>query len=215
MMHTTNTSAAKQRKYSLATYPSFESNNTSDYTVAWAQETCTFPSRTLSWVRSQRVSLDHGDYVPCLAGLPSSSASVSEARRPPAPMPPPPAIPRKASRRQSSTISKVQSHFGVIDSCKTVYDKGYSISQSAAPSFQHLEKRRLPSRRGLRELVGQMYGKDACDQNLAEFGATEPLATVEYPTRSKRAVLLIGAIIPYIIVGFFEDGPMSVDYSIG
>lgn len=45
-----------------------------------------------------------------------------------------------------------------------------------------------------------MYGKEAHDEKLAQLWDADRLDTFKYPHQGKRALLLISAILPYMIV---------------
>lgn len=51
----------------------------------------------------------------------------------------------------------------------------------------------------------RMYGKEAYDDRFAQLWAEERQDSFEYPTRWKRVMLLVSAILPYMIVSYNQN----------
>lgn len=79
------------------------------------------------------------------------------------------------------------------------YSREIPHDQSATERLHHFAQND-PSERSLWKRFSGMYGRDSYDEKLAEMWATEFQDSVQYPNKSTRAVLLISAILPYIIV---------------
>lgn len=217
-MVNTADSDTPQRKLSVAVAAKAVARGTSSHSastvVAWAQEKCVFPSKTIAWVRTQRMSQAHGHAVPYLARYPASvrdsrsgrsefDFSVVDHNLDEAAARCGVGALRNAARRQS-VLSRSISEEDLIGSSTVSDGKENSSGQSATSSSRPLVHQRRSSTAGSWAFFTQLYGKDPYNKELAELGETESQDSIQYPTKSKRLVLLVSAIVPYLIVSYFQ-----------
>lgn len=187
-----------------------------DSNAAWALDKCVFPSRTITWVRTQRMSRKHGHFVPYLARHPASVLDsetgrsdfhfslLEDSEAPPRGefvavrnLP----VPRRGEHVARPAVSRNPSQRNLVASPTTTASHGRKSHSDHSPtSSSHNLVRKGPSEAGFGTFLTQLYGKDPYNKRVAEWKADEFQPPAQYPTRSMRTVLLISAIIPYILV---------------
>lgn len=202
------------KRLTLQLYPPLKTESKSVTTFGSAQEDITIPSSTASWRDSFRASYLSFDrhltldpeatflnLDPSLdrhMGQPESGLESDRRSESSGPDMPPSGHPSSLAKSlpRGLDLPKVKVRGETYSrEITTPHDHGQSATERLHHFAQH-----DPSERSLWKRFSSMYGRESYDEKLAELWATEFQGSVQYPNRSTRAVLLISAILPYIIV---------------
>lgn len=199
-----NERTSSPKRLSLQPYPAVRTESKSVTTFGSGHEDLTVLSSTASWRDSYRASylsfkpssdrrmtLDPEasfvDLDPSFDRHPASDLESESCDDPDIPPSRPSSFGKSLPRL---SIAKVRGE---------AYSQEIPHDHSATERLHHFAQN-YSSEKSLWKRFSGMYGRDSYDEKLAELWATEFQDSVQYPNKSTRAVLLISAILPYIIV---------------